>query len=180
MVSVVWRFERCTCVAAGLIDTSTMLSSGTVRPSGERTMKVAMSAMPYFSAPAKRTQTGTSVSPRRNSRSGAPRSASPTKRETSSALKPNAARALAVDAHAELAVLVAGIDVHVAQFLALGQDRHDVGAELRQRLRGIADQLHLHVLPGAPPPGPPSPLPMPMPARADFGKRLADRIGRAA
>src|SRR3546814_7045679 len=46
MVSVVWRLVRSTSVAAGLIETSTIDSSGTVRPSGERTMKVAMSAMP--------------------------------------------------------------------------------------------------------------------------------------
>ena len=37
-------------------------------------------------------------------------------------------RTLAIDAHGQLAVLVAGVDADIAQLLAAGQDRHDVVA----------------------------------------------------
>ena len=44
IVSVVWRSVRVIWLAAGSTDRSTMAISGTVRPSGDRTMKVAMSS----------------------------------------------------------------------------------------------------------------------------------------
>ncbi len=90
MVSVVWRLVRPIWVAAGRVCTSTRLNSGTLRPSLVRTLKLSRSSGVVCSAPAKRTHTGTSVSPRRNSRNEAPRSARPTKLATCSALKPNA------------------------------------------------------------------------------------------
>ena len=91
MFKVVWRLERWMPAAVGTTDTSTRLSSGTSRPSRVRTMNCERSSTRYCSAPAKRTFTGTSLSPRRNSRKVVPRSAMPTKLPTSSALKPNAA-----------------------------------------------------------------------------------------
>ena len=44
--SVVWRLVRWIWVADGVTSTSTRLSSGTVRPSGERTMKPSRSSVP--------------------------------------------------------------------------------------------------------------------------------------
>jgi hypothetical protein len=57
--------------------TSTIASNGTVRPSVARTVNVSRSAAPKCSAPAKRTLTGISTSPRWNSRREEPRSAIP-------------------------------------------------------------------------------------------------------
>ena len=91
MVRVVWRLSRRISVAPGITATSTIAISGTVRPSGARTVKPAMSSTPKLSASSNRTHTGTSFSPWRKSRSCAPRSASATNCDTSCALKPNAA-----------------------------------------------------------------------------------------
>ena len=46
MVSVVWRLERSICDAASPIRTSTIASSGTIRPSGARTVNAEMSLIP--------------------------------------------------------------------------------------------------------------------------------------
>ena len=57
--------------------TSTSDNRGTALPSGRRRLRLDRSSMWNLSAPAKRTFTGTSVSPRRKSRKGAPRKAMP-------------------------------------------------------------------------------------------------------